>query len=103
MSTIRADEPVVDLAQARRVGRPRREGVTDAILEAALSLVQEQGVEALTIDGIAARAGVSRPTLYSRWTSKEALVDATLGVLMDRMHVEQPHTGHVRDDLVEWA
>jgi AcrR family transcriptional regulator len=59
-------------------GRPRNPDVDEAILDAALRLLGEQGYARLSIDGIAAAAGISRPTLYRRWSSKADLTTAAL-------------------------
>jgi AcrR family transcriptional regulator len=55
-------------------GRPRSPAADRAILQAALELFIEHGIDGATIEQIAARAGVARTTLYRRWRSKEALV-----------------------------
>ncbi|MPY34172.1 TetR/AcrR family transcriptional regulator [Streptomyces adustus] len=60
----------------RGPGRPRQERVTDDTLEAVIELVTEQGVKAVTMDAVAARAGVSKPAIYRRWPSKQALIIA---------------------------
>lgn len=60
-------------AEPRR-GRPRSADADIAILAAALELAGEVGVRALSMDEVAARAGVSKATIYRRWSSKEALV-----------------------------
>ena len=57
-----------------RRGRPRSVDADVAILAAALELAGEVGVRALSMDEVAARAGVSKATIYRRWSSKEALV-----------------------------
>ena len=54
---------------AARPGRRRDESLTRAILEATLALLREQGYDGLSIEAIARRAGVSRPTIYKRWRS----------------------------------
>jgi AcrR family transcriptional regulator len=55
--------------------------VGEAILSAARELLAEVGYQRLTLDAVARRAGVSRPTLYLRWSSKAALVhDAVFAV-----------------------
>jgi AcrR family transcriptional regulator len=55
-------------------GRPRDPAVDAAILTAALDLFIEQGISAMSVEQIAKRAGVGKPTLYRRWSTKEALV-----------------------------
>lgn len=63
---------------ARR-GRPRDDAAEQAILEAVVELLEEQGFNRLTIGGVAARAGVGKPTVYRRWASKsELVVDAVV-------------------------
>lgn len=59
---------------APRRGRPRSEEVHKAILVAALDEVSEVGFRALTVDAIAARAGVGKTTIYRRWPNKAAVV-----------------------------
>jgi AcrR family transcriptional regulator len=56
------------------VGRPRDPAVDEAIRSATRALLAEVGYQRLTLDAVARRAGVSRPTLYLRWSSKAALV-----------------------------
>lgn len=55
-------------------GRPRDPAVDTAILTAALDLFIAQGISAMSMEQIAKRAGVGKPTLYRRWSTKEALV-----------------------------
>ncbi|MGQ4727539.1 MULTISPECIES: TetR/AcrR family transcriptional regulator [Streptomyces] len=60
----------------RGPGRPRQEHVTRAVLDAVVDLVSESGMGALTMDAVAARAGVSKPAVYRRWSTKQDLVIA---------------------------
>jgi AcrR family transcriptional regulator len=66
--------PARDTDVARPRGRPRRVEATDAILDATLELFAERGFAATTMDGIAERARVGKPSIYRRWSSKEDLV-----------------------------
>ena len=77
-------------------GRPRSEEAHSAILEAALELVVEVGYSALTVEGIASRAGVGKATIYRRWPSKLPLVVEAFGQLPA---FEDVDTGSVDEDL----
>jgi AcrR family transcriptional regulator len=57
----------------RRPGRPRSERARLAILEAAADLLLDQGTARVSMDAVAARAGVSKATIYRWWPSKEML------------------------------
>jgi AcrR family transcriptional regulator len=81
----------------RRSARSHR-----AVLESALALVREQGYAAVTIDGIAARAGVSKATIYRWWNHKSAiLVEAFLTSVHPQ--IAFPDSGSAREDLVAQA
>lgn len=54
-------------------GRPRDQATQQAILDAALSLAQEQGYAPVTLFDIATRAGASRQTIYRWWPTKPHL------------------------------
>lgn len=55
-------------------GRPRSPATDQAILQAAMELFIQSGIEGVNVEQIAARAGVARTTVYRRWSSKEALL-----------------------------
>jgi AcrR family transcriptional regulator len=55
-------------------GRPRDPGVDAAIRAATVELLGEAGYARLTMDQVAARARVSKSSLYLRWPNKVALV-----------------------------
>ncbi len=63
---------------SRSRGRPRSPEVRRAILRAAHELLKEGGVSAVTIEGIAARAGVGKPTIYRSWPNAQAVAMAAL-------------------------
>jgi AcrR family transcriptional regulator len=83
--------------ERRGPGRPREERVTGAVLEAVLALATEQGVEAVTMDAVAARAGVSKPAIYRRWKSKQELVIAAAETRIGLLPV--PDLGDLRAEL----
>jgi AcrR family transcriptional regulator len=64
-------------------GRPRSEQSRRAIVEAAGDLMLEGGLNAATIEAIAARAGVSKATIYKWWPSRGAVA---LDGFLDRVH-----------------
>lgn len=65
--------------EARRNPARRSEASRRAILDAAIDLVVSTGFDALSIEGIARRAGVGKQTIYRWWPSKGALfLDAFL-------------------------
>ena len=83
----------------RPPGRPRSEKAHRAILNAAIDLFVEEGFEGMSVEGVAARAGAGKTTIYRRWSSKEDLVIEAIDELI--FDVRPPDTGSVREDLVE--
>ena len=59
---------------AKGPGRPRDPEADRSILQATIELLGEEGYEGLSIEAVAARAGVGKTTVYRRWPSKEPLV-----------------------------
>lgn len=64
---------------SRRAGRPKSHEKRTAILNAAGDAFLEQGFDATSVEAIAARAGVSKQTVYSHFETKEALLHAVVG------------------------
>src|SRR5258707_14834806 len=82
----------------RLPGRPRSPECHDAILQSALTLLEEVGFAELTIEGIAARAGCGKTSIYRRWPNKASLVmDAFL--VSTAPEIEFRGTGSVREDF----
>jgi AcrR family transcriptional regulator len=67
---------VTTTAAARKPGRPRSAKADTAILEAAVEIFAESGLDGLTVEGVAARAGVGKGTIYRRYPGKVELVVA---------------------------
>jgi AcrR family transcriptional regulator len=79
-------------------GRPLDVDLDAVILDAAVRLLADTGYERMTMDAVAARAKVSKATIYRRWDSKASLVVEALRCCpFDEL--ELPNTGDVRADL----
>ncbi|WP_081706594.1 TetR/AcrR family transcriptional regulator [Nocardia sp. CNY236] len=80
----------------------RRESSRQAILTAAFDLLQEVGYAKLTIEGIAARAGVGKQTIYRWWPSKGIVIFDAVLMLNEGSEGEAPllpDTGDLHADL----
>lgn len=82
----------------RKRGRPRSEQSRQAILQAALDLVEEASYSQATIEGIAARAGTGKQTIYRWWQGKADVVLEAINARAAR-EVPIPDTGNLHDDL----
>lgn len=81
-------------------GAPRSESARVAILEATARQFTSRGFAHLTVEGIAADAGVSKQTIYRWWSDKSALVaDSLLEGFLLGIETRVPSTGDVRRDL----
>lgn len=77
---------------------PRRPNATaDEILMATMQLIAQHDVSGVSVDMIAEKTGVSKPTIYRRWPSRDDLIVAAMAVL-EYPHMA-PDTGSLRDDL----
>lgn len=81
--------------------RPRRRNPAthQAILDATVRLLERDGYGPLTIEGIAAEAGVGKQTIYRWWRVKAELVVEAY-IAESQTLVPAPDTGNVTDDLV---
>jgi AcrR family transcriptional regulator len=89
-----------DAGEQRRRGRPRSEKAGKAILDAAAELLLEHGLEAVSMDAVADRAGVSKATIYRWWPTKETLALEALYQEWDTARPSPPDTGSLRGDLL---
>ena len=84
-------------------GRPRSTHAHQAILESARDLLAFGGYEQLTIEAIAARAGVGKQTVYRWWSSKASVVaEAVLGGYLVKVGEPPADTGDTAADLRAW-
>ncbi len=80
-------------------GRPRSQEADRAILDAAAQVLAERGLSGMSIEEVAARAGVGKATIYRRWTSRGSLaLDAFLAEFQGQQPL--PDTGTLRGDLL---
>jgi AcrR family transcriptional regulator len=80
-------------------GRPRNARSDQAIVSAAVALLQERGYAGLTLDEVARRAGVGKSSLYARFRDRADLAAAAVASLQREL---PPATGVLRDDLVAY-
>jgi len=78
-------------------GRPRSAQSHQAILQATLELLAEVGFAAMSMDAIAARAGVGKTTIYRRYASKEELVADAIESIREEIVI--PDTGNLQSDI----
>lgn len=86
-----------------RSGPIRSDAAREAILNATASLFEEAGYDRFTIEGVAARAGVGKQTVYRWWPSKGALISECLleGLILHDT-LAPPNTGDMRADFLAW-
>ena len=83
--------------EAQRVGRPRDSRVDHAVLAATRDLLAETGYAALTMDAVAARAGIGKAAIYRRYTTKQEMIFAA--AIHGRALPIPADAGSLRDDL----
>lgn len=87
-----------DLAPRRRSEKSRT-----AIVTATRELLLERGFDGLTIEAVAARAGVGKQTIYRWWRSRPELVADVVLEDADKILAAMNHTDDLAADLVEWV
>ena len=86
------------MTPSRGRGRPRSEQSRDAVLTAAMELMQEDDLRRASVDRISARSGVSKATIYKWWPNKSAVaIEAFLGQMM--VDAPDPDTGSAYEDI----
>ena len=83
------------------VGRPRNPDVDKRVKDAAVELFGESGLPAVSIEAVARNSGVSKRSIYLRWSDKDTLLAEAL---TERLRlVTDLDTGNLRDDLLALA
>jgi len=83
-----------------RAGRPRDPLLDEAVIKATLELLAEEGYAQLTVERIAARAGVGKASLYRRWPDKVSIVLEAVSRNPERPSA--PDTGSLRGDALTY-
>src|ERR1017187_2187402 len=97
-SVQKQSQPRNNAGGKRLPGRPRSEQARVAILRSTSRLLQRTGFAELSIEAIAAHAGVGKATVYRWWPDKGALVvDAFASSAEDQLHF--PDSGSVYKDM----
>jgi AcrR family transcriptional regulator len=84
--------------EARRPGRPRSAEADEAILSTTLEVFAGCGYDGLSVEAVAARAGVAKATIYRRYPSKLDLVMAACTSFTSQA-MPAPDTGSLRGDV----
>ena len=95
------DRAGAEEAPARGRGRPRSAAAEQAILDAALRMLGTHGVAGMTIEGVAADAGVGKTTIYRRWPTKTDLILAAISNVVPSG--DPPDTGSMAGDMAALA
>jgi AcrR family transcriptional regulator len=77
---------------------PRPRASEDVILRTTIELVAKRGVAGISVDEVATIAGVSKPTIYRRWPSRDRLIQAAFSYSL--LAAAEPDTGSLRGDLI---
>ncbi|MGA3256084.1 MAG: TetR/AcrR family transcriptional regulator [Mycobacterium sp.] len=95
----------IDLDPGTPVNPPRRRSEKSrmAIVTATRELLLERGFDGLTIEAVAARAGVGKQTIYRWWPSRPALVADVMLEDADKILASVNHTDDLATDLVGWV
>ena len=85
------------IAPTRRTG----EDLVNAVYQAALAEIAENGLRGASMDGIAKRAGTGKAALYRRWRNvRELGLDVFLTTMEGAVPTSYPNTGTLREDLL---
>lgn len=87
------------------VSAPRRRSEKSrlAIVNATKEILLERGFDGLSIEAVAARAGVGKQTIYRWWPSRPALVADVLLEDADKILRPVDHTDDLAEDLTRWS
>lgn len=86
------------MTEKRKLQRPRSRRAHNQVLDAAIELFAERGIEGTSVESIATLSGVSKATIYKHWSDKDALCLEALG----RVHgLDRDPIGFKSGDLLQ--
>ena len=88
MNTTPANRPA-----PRAVGRPADPGLATRLLDTGWQMFLARGVDAISVEAVAAQAGVSKATFYKHFAHKQALFEAAVLREMERIEAAQQSNG----------
>lgn len=77
--------------QASKAGRPKSKEKREAILKAAEKLFLDNGLKQTSMEGVAKLSGVSKQTIYSHYSNKDALFSAVIARKCKEYMIENEH------------
>lgn len=95
---VKADDFDEDVYVPASAPDPRIARTRSVVLAAATALLSEEGSAGFTVDGVVARSGVAKTTIYRHWPTRDHLLMAAVACF--EQVEEVPDTGSVRGDLV---
>ncbi|WP_433701358.1 TetR/AcrR family transcriptional regulator [Nocardiopsis sp. CA-288880] len=103
-----ADDPTTTLGllwdgPARPRRGPRHHLTVDALVGAALEIAEQEGVDALSMRGLAARLGVGAATLYTYVPDKSALIALMVDTMIGEAPLPHTRPGDWRERVEAWA
>src|SRR5689334_25411269 len=90
-------DPKSALAEEPVRGRPRDPSRDEAIIDATIDVLVRDGYDRLSMEGVAAAAGVGKTTVYRRWGSKAELVIDAMATL--KPAIDTIDTGTLEGDV----
>ena len=90
-------DPKSALAEEPVRGRPRDPSRDEAIIDATIDVLVRDGYDRLSMEGVAAAAGVGKTTVYRRWSSKAELVIDAMATL--KPAIDSIDTGSLEGDI----
>ena len=97
---------IVAKTAVRAPGRPRSEKARKAVIQSTLALLRRVGFHELSVEAVAARAGVGKATIYRWWPNKaELVIDSFVWAVEDELRFPSagPVLASIHAQMLRWA